>query len=84
MLRTPIVKIGNSRGIRLPKVMIEQAGLGTEVEISIENNAIVLRPVGHARQGWEASFAALAANQDDHLLDEATSTRWDESEWDWS
>ncbi len=84
MLRTQIVKIGNSRGIRLPKVLIEQVGLGSEVEISIEGNALVLRPVGQARQGWEASFTAMADNQDDHLLDETISTQWDESEWEWA
>jgi antitoxin MazE len=84
MLRTQIVKIGNSRGIRLPKVLIEQVGLENEVEISIQDNALILRPVGHARQGWEASFAAMAENKDDHLLDDVTPTQWDESEWEWS
>jgi antitoxin MazE len=84
MLRTQIIKIGNSRGIRLPKVLIEQVGLGSEVEISIEGNTLVLRPVGQARQGWDAGFAAMAEHQDDHLLDETISSQWDESEWEWA
>jgi antitoxin MazE len=84
-MRAQIVRIGNSQGIRLPKVVLEQAGLSGEVELKVRDNEIVIRPLRKPREGWDEAFRAMAENGDDKLLDaDAPSlTQWDESEWEW-
>jgi antitoxin MazE len=84
-MKTRIVRIGNSRGIRIPKVLLEQAGLAGEVEISVQDNALVVKAARSPRAGWEAAFEKMAARGDDALLDDGAPslTRWDEDEWEW-
>jgi len=84
-MKARIVKIGNSRGIRIPKPLIKQAGLGEEVEIVVEDNRLVIAPVEPARSGWLEAFKKMAESRDDTLLDadELPSTRWDREEWKW-
>jgi antitoxin MazE len=82
-IRTQIVRIGNSRGIRIPKPLIDQVGLGTEIEISVHRDRLIIRSASRPRQGWEEQFRAMAEHGDDRLIDEVTGTRWDESEWKW-
>jgi len=82
-IKTRIVKIGNSQGIRIPKGSLEQAGLETEVELDVQFNQIVIRPAHPSRHNWDQQFSAMAAQGDDQLLDEVTSTDWDEKEWEW-
>jgi antitoxin MazE len=82
-IRTRIIKIGNSQGIRIPKLLLEQAGIDQEVEIDIQDRCIILRAVSQSRQGWEQAFATMAAQQDDVLIDEITTSEWDNLEWEW-
>lgn len=81
-LRTQIVSIGNSRGIRIPKLLIRQIGFEKEVEITVQDNALLIRPVGRARQGWKEQYRLMAEHGDDHLLDDLSPTKWDEEEWE--
>lgn len=83
VIRTQIVKIGNSQGIRIPKLLLKQSGIRTEVEIEVHDDRLILRAVGRSRVGWEEAFAAMADQQDDVLLDDANTTSWDASEWEW-
>ncbi|NOT04243.1 MAG: AbrB/MazE/SpoVT family DNA-binding domain-containing protein [Anaerolineales bacterium] len=83
MVRTQIVKIGNSRGVRLPKLLIDQMGFDNEVEILVQRGQLVLRPVALPRRGWDEQFKAMAKNGDDRLIDEPATTKWDRSEWKW-
>jgi antitoxin MazE len=82
-IRTQIVKIGNSRGIRIPKILIDQFGLDKEVEISIQRDRLVIRPTSRPRHNWEEQFRAMAERGDDQLLDAPTPTQWDQDEWRW-
>ena len=83
-VKTSIVKIGNSRGIRIPKVLLEQTGMTEQVEIEARAHQLVLRPiVKSARQGWDEKFRQMASNEDDALLDENIPSQWDEEEWQW-
>jgi antitoxin MazE len=82
-IRTQIIKIGNSRGIRIPKMFLEHAGLSREVEIAIERGRLIIRPVTQTRAGWDEQFRTMAERGDDLLLDEPVPTRWEESEWTW-
>jgi antitoxin MazE len=83
-MRSRLVRIGNSRGIRIPKPILEAAGLSGEVELEVEDGRLIIRAIEGARQGWEASFAAMAEQGDDRLLDaDVPPTAWDEDEWEW-
>ncbi len=84
-MKTRIVVIGNSQGIRIPKPLLEQTGLSGEVEISAEDGTLVIRPVKKPRAGWAVALQQMAQRGDDALLDEAPPglTAWDEGEWEW-
>lgn len=83
-IRTHIIKIGNSQGIRIPKVLLDQSALSDEVELEVREGQIVIRPVRAIRAGWEEQFQAMRAQADDRLLDEDfLATTWDEEEWEW-
>lgn len=81
MVRAKLVKIGNSRGIRLAKPLLEMAGLADEVEIEAAPGMLTIRPSAHPRAGW--AEAAAAWDAEEGLLDEMTATRFDEEEWAW-
>jgi antitoxin MazE len=83
IVHTQIVKIGNSRGVRLPKLLIEQMGFSNEVEIVVQDRQLVLRAMTHSRQGWDEQFHSMAKHGDDKMLEEPISTQWDRSEWKW-
>jgi antitoxin MazE len=83
-MRARIVKIGNSQGIRLPKPIIEQAGISEDVDIAVEDEKIIIRPISKHRAGWDEAFRKMAENTDDLLIDkEQTAPHWDETEWQW-
>ena len=82
-MKTRIIRIGNSRGVRIPKPLLEQTGLSGEVEIAIRNGSLVIKPARKPRQGWAAAFAEMVRRGDDALPDAPTPTRFDEDEWEW-
>jgi len=81
--KTRIVRIGNSRGIRLPKLLLDQAALPDEVELRAEPGRIVVSAASRARSGWAAKARAMHDRGDDELLDGSTTTLFDLSEWQW-
>jgi antitoxin MazE len=84
-MRTRIIRIGNSQGVRIPKLYLQQTGLGEEVELEVQDSEIVIRSTEHPRQGWAEAFLAMAEQGDDKLLDEKSMNQssWDEAEWQW-
>ena len=82
-MKARLVRIGNSRGVRLAKPLLEEAGLTDEVEIRVRAGAVVITPLNSPRAGWAAAALRLAQTQDAGLLDEPTSTRFDEDDWKW-
>ncbi len=82
-IKTKLVKIGNSRGIRIPKVLLDQAGFVDEVEIVLGERELIVRPLTEPRSGWDEAFRRMAAAGDDRLLDPEIPTSWDETEWEW-
>lgn len=84
-VRAKLVRIGNSRGIRIPKVVVEQAGLKETVELEVRKGQLLVRSARRAREGWEKQFRAMAEQGDDApIWDDARSlTSWDERDWKW-
>jgi antitoxin MazE len=84
-MKTRIVRLGNSEGIRIPKPLLEQTGLRGEVEIIVQDGSLIIKRAHQPRAGWAAAFKKMAENGDDALLDLAAQglTRWDEDEWEW-
>jgi antitoxin MazE len=93
-----VIKIGNSQGIRIPKLLLEQSGIKEHVKIEVRDGQITIAPADRAREGWEEAFAAMekgdyraevdasrteTPRDHDVLLDEVTGTAWDEEEWEW-
>jgi antitoxin MazE len=70
-----IVQIGNSRGIRLPKVLLEEAQLEDEVELEAEPGRIVIRRGNRPRTGWAAAARRMHQRGKDQLVDPTTATR---------
>lgn len=85
IVKTRIIKIGNSQGIRIPKYLLEQSNLGEEVELELHSEQIVVRRAQGARQNWDEMFKMMAELGDDALMDgdEYIPTDWDEEEWEW-
>jgi len=82
-MKTSIVRIGNSQGIRIPKPLLEQSGLHGEVDIQVENEALVIRRARKPRAGWAKAFREMAERGDDALLDPSFGNRFDDEEWEW-
>ena len=82
-MKTRLVRIGNSRGVRLPKAIIAQAGLTEEVELGVRDGAVVIARVTSARSGWANAASQLRQRDEDRLLDPPTATHFDEKEWQW-
>ncbi len=83
-MRAEIIKIGNSKGLRIPKAILEQCGLKDTVDLTVKNHMLMIKPYEEAREGWEKAFELMAKNGDDSLVDEETlSHSWDEEEWKW-
>lgn len=83
-VKTHLIKIGNSRGIRIPKPLLDRFGFGEEVELAVQRNQLVIRPAQRARHGWDKQFGLMAEHSDDRLLDETILTQWDVDEWEWT
>ena len=84
-MKTRIVRIGNSQGIRIPKPLLDQTGLCGEVEIDAQDDTLIIRPAKRPREGWAAAFQEMARRGDDALLDDAppSLSSWDEDDWEW-
>jgi antitoxin MazE len=84
-MKTRIIRIGNSRGIRIPKPLLEQIGSLDEVEIHVEGDSLVVCPIKKPRAGWTEAFQEMARRGEDKLLDPdvPSLTAWDEEEWEW-
>lgn len=79
-----IIAIGNSKGVRIPKAIREQAGLDGRVSLSVENDALVIRPARRPREGWAKAFErAGAGGADDAAWPDSLKNDFDDAEWTW-
>jgi antitoxin MazE len=82
-IKTRIVRIGNSRGIRVPKILLDQAQLPEEVELQAEPGRLIVLGARRPRTGWAEAARAMAAAGHDRPLDTTPPTRFDREEWEW-
>ena len=85
-IKTRLVRIGNSRGVRIPKLLLDQVALGTDVVLTAERNRLVISRATHHREAWGDQFRLMAEQGDDRLLDAEVLprlSRWDKDEWEW-
>ena len=80
---TRIVRIGNSRGIRVPKLLLDQAALPDEVELRAEPGRLVVSAAQRPRAGWAAAARMMRERGGDDLLDSQTQTKFDRTDWKW-
>lgn len=67
-MEASLIKIGNSKGIRLSKTLIEKYNLRDTVELILEKGYIIIKPSSEPRKGWDKAFKEMAENGDDQLL----------------
>lgn len=81
-MELPIIKIGNSKGIRLSKKILEHYNIEGRVELVLEKDMIVLKPIHKPRMGWSEAFKSMGNEGDDRLLidDVLMDEEWDQ--WD--
>jgi antitoxin MazE len=83
-MKTSLIAIGNSRGIRIPKPLIEQCGLQNEVELDVRDNVIMIHSINPSRLGWDKAFAQMTRLGDDAMLqNDSKASKWDAEEWEW-
>jgi antitoxin MazE len=81
--KTRIVRIGNSRGIRIPKTLLDEADLPEDVELHAQPGRIVVQAARRPRGGWAAAAKRMRVRGDDRLVDEPTPTMFEHEEWKW-
>jgi antitoxin MazE len=82
-MKTKIIRIGNSRGVRIPKPLLEEAGLDGDVELRVVESGIVIESAASTRQGWEDAAARLRGRGEDALVHEPVPTAFDATGWVW-
>jgi len=82
-MKTQLIEIGNSRGIRIPKPLIEQCGLNGNVELRVENGSLVISARRVPRAGWDEKFRAAGPSTNDDILLDLVANEFDREEWRW-
>ncbi|RXP51955.1 AbrB/MazE/SpoVT family DNA-binding domain-containing protein [Lutibacter sp. HS1-25] len=67
-MEVSVIKIGNSRGIRFSKTILEKYNIKDKVDLILEKGKIIIQPINTPRKGWEESFKQMNENEEDELL----------------
>ena len=81
-MEIPIIQIGNSKGFRLSKSLIERYNIKDKVELILEKGYIILKPVSQPRKNWEKAFRKMNENGDDRILIDDVFEDENMEEWD--
>jgi antitoxin MazE len=82
-MKARLVRIGNSRGVRLPKPLIEEAHLKDEVQIRVRDGSVMITSSRRPRPGWADAARQIREQAGDVLLDRSIPTQFDQKEWRW-
>ena len=78
-MQVSVIQIGNSKGIRLSKTLLEKYHIVDKLELVLENDYIILKPLAEPRKNWEKAFAEMHHSGDDKLLIDSV---FDNENWD--
>ncbi len=67
-MEVSVVQIGNSKGIRFSKTIIEKYNIKDKVDLILEKGQIIIKPISKPRKGWDKAFKEMSDNKDDSLL----------------
>ena len=81
-MKAKLVPIGNSKGIRIPKTVLDQCRFSKEVELEVRGNSLLVKPLKATREGWAKAFEQMHVNGDDHLsVTDSSTSSWDSKQW---
>ena len=78
-MQVSVVRIGNSKGIRLSKTLLEKYHIVDKLELILENDYIILKPLVESRKNWGEAFAEMHSNGEDKLLIDSV---FEDENWD--
>jgi antitoxin MazE len=81
-MKSQIIQIGNSQGIRIPKVLLEDSRISGEVDLELHPDGILIRKAQRPRDGWADAFKIMAENDDDELA-ATPESEFEKKEWQW-
>lgn len=67
-MEVSVIKIGNSKGIRFSKTMIDRYNIKDTVDLIMDEEQIIIKPMTKPRKGWDLAFEEMHANGDDNLI----------------
>ena len=82
-MKTQIIQIGNSQGVRIPKVLLADSGITSEVDLELHPDGILIRNAQMPRAGWDKAFKTMAENDEDELAGSGAATEFEKREWQW-
>ncbi|WP_022730050.1 AbrB/MazE/SpoVT family DNA-binding domain-containing protein [Fodinicurvata sediminis] len=83
-MKVRLENVGKSKVVRLPETLTRDMGLGNEVELRVENGAVILTPCRAVREGWNTAFERMAASGDDApLIPDGLDKDFDDKAWSW-
>ncbi len=84
-MKAKIVKIGNSRGLRIPKALLEECDLSGDVELEVRQGGLLIKPAKTPRLNWDDAFRQMSENDEDEMVVENSdaATRFEKEKWRW-
>lgn len=82
-MKSQIIQIGNSQGVRLPKMLLEESRITGEVDLELHPDGILIRNAQKPRGGWDEQFKLMAENDDDEIIAGDSPTNFEKKEWQW-
>jgi len=77
-----IIKVGNSKGIRIPSLLLKKCNISEQVELEVKGNTIIIKPVIKPRAGWDDALKNVHDNGDDKMMiDNSIDAEMDDWEW---
>jgi antitoxin MazE len=82
-MKAQIIQIGNSQGIRIPKILLEETRISGEVELEVAPDGILIRNIKKPRADWDERFKAASEVDDDRSVDTQATSSFQKREWQW-